>query len=353
MKLAILALSLLAPGAYVAQADVADDLVRALEAADADCGPAPPGFLTINTSPWTRVEIDGRFSGSTPLFRERLLPGEHKLRLSNDRLGINGPDHTVEILHWRWNQAVALADSNAAWAWEFDTDLDSLEPVDLFADNTVLNVLFGGFTPFGSGDNNPRLTNGYNLFAPLDATMTVSVNGSDAGGNNRQGRNSCYFEGGNVATVLCPDCPNDPGDLGWAGPLDNDIDDDLDGTIDEYVTTNGPIRNMDISAVNGPDMRFDKLEDLYGDTGDEMAGVGRHSGPSRPTCSAGHSRRSPVTVSASTTWSSSGASSRSPETPPSCGLSCTLDTSIACTSDSRVRRRDPTVCAAVSAPSWT
>ncbi|HXV76357.1 MAG TPA: S8 family serine peptidase, partial [Candidatus Polarisedimenticolaceae bacterium] len=35
---------------------------------------------------------------------------------------VNGDDHKVEILDWRWSQAVELADSNSAWVWEFDTD---------------------------------------------------------------------------------------------------------------------------------------------------------------------------------------------------------------------------------------
>jgi len=68
--------------------------------------------------------------------------------------------------------------------------------------------------------------------------------------------------------VLCPGCPLDPGDLGFTGPLDDDIDNDSDGAVDEYVTANGPVRNMDLNSVNGPDMRFNTLEDIYGDTGE-------------------------------------------------------------------------------------
>jgi hypothetical protein len=88
-------------------------------------------------------------------------------------------------------------------------------------------------------------------------------------GNNREGKNSCFFEGGAVDTATwCPDCPLLPGDLGFTGPLDDDIDNDGDGLTDEYVTTTGPVRNMDLNAVNGPDMRFSTLEDLFGDTGE-------------------------------------------------------------------------------------
>ena len=87
--------------------------------------------------------------------------------------------------------------------------------------------------------------------------------------------------------MLCPGCPLEPGDLGWAGPLDDDIDNDSDGAVDEYVTANGPVRNMDLNAVNGPDMRFNMLEDLYGKTGEFFQGsIGMwnfEAGPADPT----------------------------------------------------------------------
>lgn len=45
---------------------------------------------------------------------------------------------------------------------------------------------------------------------------------------------------------------------------------DKDGTttLDQFVTANGPIRNMNFTQVNGPDMRFTTLEDIYGDSGE-------------------------------------------------------------------------------------
>jgi hypothetical protein len=181
---------------------------------------------------------------------------------------VNGSDHRVEILQWAWNQAVELEDNNAAWGWEFDTDTSKLEPVDLYSDSVTLNALFGPYGAVGKA-NNPRLTNGYGMFAPLTANMQTSTNGSL--GNNRQGKNACFFENGAViagAGGPCPGCPSAPGEMGWARPLDDDLDNDTDGLVDEYVRPNGPIRNMDLFAVNGPDMRFYKLEDLYGDTGE-------------------------------------------------------------------------------------
>lgn len=48
-----------------------------------------PGYLTINTQPWTRVLVDGKSVGSTPLFRHLLNPGQHVLRLVNEGEGID------------------------------------------------------------------------------------------------------------------------------------------------------------------------------------------------------------------------------------------------------------------------
>ncbi|MFH1811904.1 MAG: serine/threonine-protein kinase [Pseudomonadota bacterium] len=52
-------------------------------------GPAPTGVaardgsLTIKTTPWTEVEIDGVPRGTTPLFKLPLAAGEHSVRLVN------------------------------------------------------------------------------------------------------------------------------------------------------------------------------------------------------------------------------------------------------------------------------
>ena len=184
---------------------------------------------------------------------------------------VGGDDQSVQIINFAWNQAVDLPDDNVAWSWEFDTDTATLEPVDLISDLSLLNFLFGGFGA-ANGTNNPDLTDGYSMFAPL--TGTASSNGT--AGNNRVGKNSCFFEGTAVGTAA-------RANLGFARPPDDDIDNnggssnpDLPGvSIDEFVTNAGPIRNMDLFAVNGPDMRFSTLEDIYGKTGDAFqAGIG-------------------------------------------------------------------------------
>jgi hypothetical protein len=49
---------------------------------------AKPGFLVIDTRPWTNVEIDGTAYGVTPLGPVELQPGMHKVVLANKTKGI-------------------------------------------------------------------------------------------------------------------------------------------------------------------------------------------------------------------------------------------------------------------------
>ncbi len=128
--------------------------------------------------------------------------------------------------------------------------------------------------------------------------------------NNREGKNNCYFEG-KLGTGLAKAQEY----YGLATPKDDDQmngycnrSDSLNGVdrskpcvvnsgvstsydsctalgspyttcnfsgrtataIDQYVQANGPGRNFDIRAVNGQDMEFNTLEDLYGDTGNQF-----------------------------------------------------------------------------------
>jgi hypothetical protein len=45
--------------------------------------PREPGFLTLDTYPWTRVSEGGRVLGTTPMVRISLAPGAHVLSLDN------------------------------------------------------------------------------------------------------------------------------------------------------------------------------------------------------------------------------------------------------------------------------
>jgi len=51
--------------------------------------PAPlPGTLTVDTSPWTVVSVDGVLIGTTPLFRAELAAGPHTLAFTNEARGV-------------------------------------------------------------------------------------------------------------------------------------------------------------------------------------------------------------------------------------------------------------------------
>ncbi len=131
------------------------------------------------------------------------------------RVGPDGePIATAEITDWGWNQAIDLPDNRTMVTVQFDNDTDRAEPVDLVGDHTnetIYNIA-GGFGAV-SGEGNPSLSRGWSVFAPLDPAGGSNSNG-DAG-NNRDGQNSCYFEGGAVATGVLPY-------LGLPGPPDDD-----------------------------------------------------------------------------------------------------------------------------------
>ncbi len=59
-----------------------------------DPTPHGPGFLSLVTSPWTQVTVDGRAIGETPLVRVSLPAGTHTLRLRNSEADI---DETYEV----------------------------------------------------------------------------------------------------------------------------------------------------------------------------------------------------------------------------------------------------------------
>jgi hypothetical protein len=58
---------------------------------------AEDGFLTLKTTPWTKVSIGGTPYGSTPLFRVKLHPGQLSVVLVNEQEGIN-ETKTVKIV---------------------------------------------------------------------------------------------------------------------------------------------------------------------------------------------------------------------------------------------------------------
>ncbi len=44
-------------------------------------------------------------------------------------------------------------------------------------------------------------------------------------------------------------------------------------TVDQFVTANGPIRNINLFTANGPQLPFQVLEDIYGDSGESFQGA--------------------------------------------------------------------------------
>lgn len=49
---------------------------------------APPGYLTLDTTPWSNVSLGGASLGQTPLVGVEVQPGDHLLELVNSELGI-------------------------------------------------------------------------------------------------------------------------------------------------------------------------------------------------------------------------------------------------------------------------
>lgn len=62
---------------------------------DATCATPEPGFLTLDTAPWTEVWVNGEYAGSTPLFRHKLPPGAHTLTLVNEGRAVRGEEHVI------------------------------------------------------------------------------------------------------------------------------------------------------------------------------------------------------------------------------------------------------------------
>jgi len=57
---------------------------------------ALPGYLSINSSPWAELSVDGRVVGSTPQVRVRVTPGRHHLLLVRE--GFKPYDAWVDVI---------------------------------------------------------------------------------------------------------------------------------------------------------------------------------------------------------------------------------------------------------------
>jgi hypothetical protein len=43
-----------------------------------------PGYLSINSSPWAELSLDGHVVGNTPQVKIRVTPGRHHVQLARD-----------------------------------------------------------------------------------------------------------------------------------------------------------------------------------------------------------------------------------------------------------------------------
>ncbi len=194
-------------------------------------------------------------SGENFFFEILRTPEVHKVHMNTDA---NGYDYYTEF-HYQclqWNMQTDIVDQWAGFYFEVDTDTRSDVGVTI-DDFFILNGFVGPLTIIDPAEGQQQLFDGYPVFAPSDSSGNES-NGTQ--GNNRHGSRGCYFQTGNVlassphATVK---------------PPDDDLDNDSDGTIDEFVTYNGPIKNMTSSwrVLNG--LWLDEtLEDIYEDAGE-------------------------------------------------------------------------------------
>ena len=233
-------------------------------------------FSGLNTGQCQRYEAYPGMTGSRFWWELLTTPVASKVNRAVDPGSCDNLAR-AEVLNFAWNQSVDLADTRATFSWEVDNDCAG-PTVNLFNDAVVLGGVTG---PYGAvqGGSIPSGM-GYPLFAPVGrcnislAPCTTSSDCSPSSqtcvyqgavqtngifGNNRVGRNSCYFNP--IATANQPL-------VHVAAPRDDDLDNDNDGVIDENVAINGPLRNMDITRAGGPDLVNETLEDRIGDTGD-------------------------------------------------------------------------------------
>ena len=79
------ALTPLRPGTPVGPATTPTTVPKTTPVAEA----SGPGFLSLSTTPWTKVSAGREVLGSTPLFKVKLPAGEHTLTLVNEGQNVN------------------------------------------------------------------------------------------------------------------------------------------------------------------------------------------------------------------------------------------------------------------------
>ena len=112
-----------------------------LEPLPCKSGCVAPGVLTLNTQPWTALAIDGTPSGSTPIFRHRLLPGMHRVRFMNEARGID----TTEVFEVKSGKATKVIGRFTAAHAALDYIATPAQPAQLFGNDCAADLLHPAF----------------------------------------------------------------------------------------------------------------------------------------------------------------------------------------------------------------
>ncbi len=121
-------------------------LVAVLLATTASAAEEPASYLSLDSTPWTKVYEDGEFIGSTPLFKRRIDAGAHSYRLINEGDNI---DQTVAVRAHAGKllvvRVVTQADGPAVSSTERAVTRPSLPSVDEEA-STLLQRAIAAYT---------------------------------------------------------------------------------------------------------------------------------------------------------------------------------------------------------------
>jgi hypothetical protein len=117
--------------------DVDDDAIEAV------CPAPQPAFLSMATTPWTVVLVDGVRVGTTPLFRLPVAPGPHVVDFINEAAGVASREEVVlqeaelrklKLIFVTAQERTALDESRA------DAAIDDDECVTTDGDRALLSV---------------------------------------------------------------------------------------------------------------------------------------------------------------------------------------------------------------------
>jgi hypothetical protein len=166
------------------------------QAPAADCAPPTPGFVTLHTTPWTEVFIDGVLVGTTPLYRHAVAPGPHTITFVNEALGVlsdedidvdEGVQHKRKLVFVTDVGTPTLSDDVAAKVGDEDCFVPELQRAELTVNSdpwsrVYLDTKLIGSTPVyratvAVGDHTLRLVDAHDRvsFARFSATAGEAI----------------------------------------------------------------------------------------------------------------------------------------------------------------------------------